>query len=101
MTLQSILQVLVSGLQVGCIYALMALSFYVIQSATGILNFAQGEWAMISAVLGVVFLQFLLEELGDQVFKDLLADIAFKLFANQTGGRLAGPETRQPGSLPE
>ena len=59
MTLQSILQVLVSGLQVGCIYALMALSFYVIQSATGILNFAQGEWAMISAVLGVVFLQFL------------------------------------------
>ena len=58
MTLQSILQVLVSGLQVGCIYALMALSFYVIQSATGILNFAQGEWAMISAVLGVVFLPF-------------------------------------------
>lgn len=59
MTLQSILQVLVSGLQVGCIYGLMALSFYVIQSATGILNFAQGEWAMISAVLGVVFLEVL------------------------------------------
>jgi branched-chain amino acid transport system permease protein len=53
------LQVLVSGFQVGCIYALMALSFYVIQSATGILNFAQGEWAMIAAVLGVVFLPFM------------------------------------------
>jgi branched-chain amino acid transport system permease protein len=52
----SSLQVLISGLQVGSIYALMALGFYVILSATGILNFAQGEWMMISGVLGVTFL---------------------------------------------
>jgi branched-chain amino acid transport system permease protein len=57
--MQSALQVMISGLQVGCIYALMALSFYVIQSATGILNFAQGEWLMISSVLGVVLLAFM------------------------------------------
>ena len=52
----SLAQVLLSGLQVGCIYALMALSFFVILSATGILNFAQGEWMMIAGILGVTLL---------------------------------------------
>ena len=46
------------GLQIGCIYALMALGFYIILSATGILNFAQGEWMMMSGVLGVTLLGF-------------------------------------------
>ena len=45
-------QVLLSGLQIGSIYGLMALSFYVIISATGILNFAQGEWMMIAGFWG-------------------------------------------------
>jgi branched-chain amino acid transport system permease protein len=49
-------QVLLSGLQIGSIYGLMALSFYVIISATGILNFAQGEWMMIAGVLGLTLL---------------------------------------------
>jgi branched-chain amino acid transport system permease protein len=52
----SLAQVVLSGLQVGSIYGLMALSFYVIISATGILNFAQGEWMMIAGVLGVSLL---------------------------------------------
>jgi branched-chain amino acid transport system permease protein len=52
----SVVQVVLSGLQIGSIYALMALSFYIIISATGILNFAQGEWMMIAGVLGVTFL---------------------------------------------
>ena len=47
---------LLSGLQIGSIYALLALSYYVIIIATGILNFAQGEWMMVSGVLGVTFL---------------------------------------------
>ncbi len=47
---------LLSGLQIGSIYALLALSYYVIIVATGILNFAQGEWMMVSGVLGVSFL---------------------------------------------
>jgi branched-chain amino acid transport system permease protein len=54
----SFAQVLLSGLQIGCIYALMALSFYLILSATGILNFAQGEWMMVSGVLGLTFLGY-------------------------------------------
>lgn len=54
--MNSVAQVLLSGLQIGSIYALMALSFYVIISATGILNFAQGEWMMIAGVLGLALL---------------------------------------------
>lgn len=56
--MSSLAQVLLSGLQIGSIYALMALSFYVIISATGILNFAQGEWMMIAGVFGLTLLEF-------------------------------------------
>lgn len=56
MTAVSLAQVLIGGLQTGGIYALIALSYYVILSATGILNFAQGEWMMLAAVIGVVML---------------------------------------------
>jgi branched-chain amino acid transport system permease protein len=52
----SIVQVLLSGAQAGTIYGLLALSYYVILSASNILNFAQGEWMMIAAVSGVVLL---------------------------------------------
>lgn len=48
--------ILISGLQVGCIYAMMALSYFAIINATGILNFAQGEWMMLSAVLGAALI---------------------------------------------
>lgn len=44
--------ILISGVQVGCVYAMMGLSYFVIINATGILNFAQGEYMMLSAVLG-------------------------------------------------
>lgn len=54
----SLAQVLLSGLQVGCIYALLALGFFIILSATGILNFAQGEWMMVAGILGVTLLGF-------------------------------------------
>lgn len=56
MTLASLAQVMLSGLQIGSIYALLALSYFVIITATGILNFAQGEWMMVSGVLGVTLL---------------------------------------------
>lgn len=55
--LETVSQVLLSGLQVGGIYALMALSYYVILSSTEILNFAQGEWMMMSAMMGLVLLR--------------------------------------------
>lgn len=48
--------IVLSGLQVGCVYAMMALSYFVIINATGILNFAQGDWMMLSAILGATFI---------------------------------------------
>lgn len=43
---------IVSGLAVGAVYALIALGYNVVFSATGILNFAQGEFFMIGTMLG-------------------------------------------------
>lgn len=46
-------QILVSGLTLGAIYGLVALSFVTIFSVTRILNFAQGEFLMLGALLTV------------------------------------------------
>jgi branched-chain amino acid transport system permease protein len=56
MSIQIVGFLLIAGLQAGCIYATLALSYYVITRATGILNFAQGEWMMLAAVFGASFL---------------------------------------------
>ncbi|RAK15046.1 amino acid/amide ABC transporter membrane protein 1 (HAAT family) [Anoxybacillus vitaminiphilus] len=50
-----VMQYLVTGLTVGSIYALMAIGFVTIYNITGILNFAQGEFAMIGALSCVSF----------------------------------------------
>ena len=44
-------QLLLTGLTTGSIYALVALGFVLIYSVTGILNFAQGEFSMLSALV--------------------------------------------------
>lgn len=46
-----ILEILVNGLSTGSIYALLAVGFVLIFKSTGILNFAQGELAMVGAFL--------------------------------------------------
>ena len=43
-------QFFVSGLTSGSIYALIALGFGIIHNATGIVNFAQGEFVMLGAM---------------------------------------------------
>jgi branched-chain amino acid transport system permease protein len=43
------IELVVSGLAVGAIYGLVAMSFAVIYKATGVVNFAQGEMGMLSA----------------------------------------------------
>jgi branched-chain amino acid transport system permease protein len=45
-----IIQYMITGLTVGSIYALLAVGFVTIYNITGILNFAQGEFAMIGAL---------------------------------------------------
>ena len=47
-----ILQVLLSGVSLGCIYALVALGFVLIYKATETVNFAQGDLMMLGAFFG-------------------------------------------------
>ncbi len=52
------LQYLLSGVTKGSIYAVVAIGFNLIYSATGILNFAQGEFVMLGGMLAVTLAQF-------------------------------------------
>lgn len=47
-----ILQALVGGITVGAVYSLIALGYTIIFSTTRVLNFAQGEFLMIGALVG-------------------------------------------------
>ena len=49
------LQLLISGLAIGCVYSLVALGFVLVASAANVLNFAHGEWVMLGGYLGVTF----------------------------------------------
>jgi branched-chain amino acid transport system permease protein len=50
------LQLVVSGLALGSIYALLALSLVIINKATDVVNFAQGEMAMLGTFAGLAML---------------------------------------------
>jgi branched-chain amino acid transport system permease protein len=47
-----LLQLAVNALAVGCIYAVVALSFELAHEATGVVNFATGQLVMVGALLG-------------------------------------------------
>ncbi len=49
-------QVLFSGLAAGSVYALVALAMVIIYRTTEVLNFAQGDMAMMSTYVGLAFL---------------------------------------------
>jgi len=49
--LQHYVQLTIDGIRGGSIYALMALGFVVVYSVTGIINFAQGEFVMLGAMI--------------------------------------------------
>jgi len=52
------LQYLLSGITKGSIYAVVAIGFNLIYSATGVLNFAQGEFVMLGGMVAVTLAQF-------------------------------------------
>jgi len=56
--LSFILQVLFAGLAVGAIYALVSLGFVLIIRATNVVNFAQGDFAMLGAYAMVTLFSF-------------------------------------------
>ena len=53
------LQILFSGLAVGAIYSLVALGFVLIIRATNVVNFAQGDFAMLGAFAMMTMLTIL------------------------------------------
>lgn len=53
-----LLQYLLSGITKGSIYAVVAIGFNLIYSATGVLNFAQGEFVMLGGMVAVTFAYF-------------------------------------------
>jgi len=53
MSLDLALQYLVAGLTYGSIYAVVAIGFNIVYSATGIINFAQGEFVMLGGMVAV------------------------------------------------
>ena len=59
MTLQLLIQYVFSAVTVGSIYAIVAIGFNIIYNATGIVNFAQGEFVMLGAMIAHSFSGFM------------------------------------------
>jgi branched-chain amino acid transport system permease protein len=59
MNVEQLSQYLLSGLSTGAIYALIGVGFAIIHNATGIINFAQGEFVMLGGMLTVFCLNVL------------------------------------------
>lgn len=49
-------QLIVSGITSGCIYAIVAIGFSIIYNSTQVINFAQGEFVMVGAMVAAVLL---------------------------------------------
>lgn len=49
------MQVLISGLVIGCVYGLIALGYSLIYKASGMMSFAQGDMLTVGAFLGYTF----------------------------------------------
>jgi len=50
------LQLLISGIGIGAVYAIVALGFTLVWNASGTVNFAQGQLVMVGAYFGYTFL---------------------------------------------
>lgn len=53
MGVQDVVQLLLSGLAIGCIYGLVALGFLMVFTAVGALNFSHGELVMVGGYLAI------------------------------------------------
>src|ERR1700738_4293598 len=117
------LQVLLTGLALGCVYGLVALGVVVIFSATRLLNFAQGEFLMlgglaawwtlthnhwplpVAAVIGVAVAMAagaivsrtvvaVMISRGAETIAIVIATLAVSIVLSQAVGLLVGPQRR-------
>jgi branched-chain amino acid transport system permease protein len=56
MEFATVVQLIVSGLTIGCVYSLVGLGFSMTLTATELINFAQGELVMLGAFIGLTLL---------------------------------------------
>lgn len=54
--MDDLLQLLINGLAIGGVYALAAIGFIIVYSATGVVNFAAGQFVMLGTFAGVTTL---------------------------------------------
>jgi branched-chain amino acid transport system permease protein len=47
-----LINIIISGLAIGCVYSLIALSISMIYRSSGVTNFAQGEYVMLGSLIG-------------------------------------------------
>jgi branched-chain amino acid transport system permease protein len=95
MQLEQILQYTFSGLSTGAIYALIGIGFSIIFNATGIINFAQGEFVMLGGMLTLFFL----EALKLPLWAAIPCAVAVSSLAGLLFERLAIRPLRQPTPL--
>ncbi len=56
---EQLLQYIFSGITIGSIYVVVEIGYNIIYNATGIINFAQGEFLMLGGMIAYTFSQFL------------------------------------------
>lgn len=54
-----LVQYIFAGITAGSIYAVVAIGFNIVYNATGIINFAQGEFVMLGGMIGFTFAQIM------------------------------------------
>jgi branched-chain amino acid transport system permease protein len=59
MTLEQAVQYCLSGITVGSIYAIVGIGFNITYNATGIINFAQGEFVVLGAMIAISLAAFM------------------------------------------
>lgn len=92
MLFDQILQYSLSGLSTGAIYALIGIGFSIIYNATGIINFAQGEFVMLGGMLTL----FLLETLHFPLWGAIPCAVGISTLCGLLFERLAIRPLRQP-----
>jgi branched-chain amino acid transport system permease protein len=78
-----LLQFLIAGISIGSIYAVMGLGFMIVYSVTRVINFAQGEFAMLGGMLSTVFYAKGLP-LSFSILCAVLITSAFGMFLHRT-----------------
>ncbi|MFP4381052.1 MAG: branched-chain amino acid ABC transporter permease [Candidatus Sumerlaeia bacterium] len=90
-----IMQLILSGIAFGSIYAMVAVGFNIIYNATGIINLAQGEFVMLGGMLMV----FAHDKLGLPVWAALLFSVFLVMAIGVIFERLAIRPVKKPSVL--